>query len=86
MKRVAINGFGRIGRAFVRLAFGHPELEIVAINDPFFKLDMARYLLINDSVYGKYSGTMRQRNHSSVLGGARARPAALGRDGHRFGH
>lgn len=54
MKRVAINGFGRIGRAFVRLAFGHPELEIVAINDPFFKLDMARYLLMNDSVYGKY--------------------------------
>ena len=58
MKRVAINGFGRIGRAFFRLAFGHPELEIVAVNDPFFKLDMARYLLLNDSVYGKYSGTV----------------------------
>jgi glyceraldehyde-3-phosphate dehydrogenase type I len=54
MKRVAINGFGRIGRAFFRLAFGNPELEIVAINDPFFKLDMARYLLMNDSVYGQY--------------------------------
>jgi glyceraldehyde 3-phosphate dehydrogenase len=54
MKRVAINGFGRIGRAFFRLAFGNPELEIVAINDPFFTLDMARYLLIHDSVYGKY--------------------------------
>jgi len=58
MKRVAINGFGRIGRAFFRLAFGNPEIEIVAINDPFFKLDMARYLLMNDSVYGKYSGTV----------------------------
>ena len=58
MKRVAINGFGRIGRAFFRLAFGHPELEIVAINDPFFKLDMARYLLMNDSVYGKYDKTV----------------------------
>ncbi|MFC2082873.1 type I glyceraldehyde-3-phosphate dehydrogenase [Candidatus Bipolaricaulota bacterium] len=58
MKRVAINGFGRIGRAFFRLAFGHPELEIVAINDPFFKLDMARYLLLNDSVYGRYSSTV----------------------------
>ena len=58
MKRVAINGFGRIGRAFFRLAFGHPELEIVAINDPFFTLDMARYLLINDSVYSKYSNTV----------------------------
>jgi len=58
MKRVAINGFGRIGRAFLRLAFEHPEMGIVAINDPFFKLDMARYLLINDSVYGKYSSTV----------------------------
>lgn len=58
MKRVAINGFGRIGRAFFRLAFGHPELEIVAINDPFFKLDMARYLLLNDSVYGRYASTV----------------------------
>jgi len=58
MKRVAINGFGRIGRAFLRLAFGNPELEIVAINDPFFKLDMARYLLMNDSVYGKYDKTI----------------------------
>jgi glyceraldehyde 3-phosphate dehydrogenase len=58
MKRVAINGFGRIGRAFFRLGFGHPELEIVAVNDPFFKLDMARYLLLNDSVYGRYSGNV----------------------------
>ena len=58
MKRVAINGFGRIGRAFFRLAFGNPELEIIAINDPFFKLDMARYLLLNDSVYGRYSRTV----------------------------
>ena len=58
MKRVAINGFGRIGRAFFRLAFGNPEIEIVAINDPFFKLDMARYLLMNDSVYGKYGKTV----------------------------
>ena len=55
MKRLAINGFGRIGRAFFRLAFGHPGIEIVAINDPAFTSEMARYLLINDSVYGKYA-------------------------------
>ncbi|MBU0596130.1 type I glyceraldehyde-3-phosphate dehydrogenase [Candidatus Bipolaricaulota bacterium] len=54
MKRVAINGFGRTGRAFFRLAFGHPETEIVAINDPFITAQMARYLLVHDSVYGKY--------------------------------
>ena len=69
MKRVAINGFGRIGRTFFRLAFGHPELEIVAINDPFFKLDMARYLLINDSVYGRYSGTVEVADNGLRVNG-----------------
>jgi len=54
MKRVAINGFGRIGRAFLRLAFGDPEFEIVAINDPFITPKEARYLLLHDSVYGRY--------------------------------
>lgn len=54
-RRVAINGFGRIGRAFFRIAFGHPEIEIVAINDPFIQPDMARYLLVHDSVYGRYA-------------------------------
>jgi glyceraldehyde 3-phosphate dehydrogenase len=56
MKRVAINGFGRVGRAFFRLAFGHPEIEIVAVNDPYFpkKQETVRYLLKHDSVYGRY--------------------------------
>ncbi len=60
MKRVAINGFGRIGRVFFRLAFGNPELEIVAINDPFFTLDMARYLLSRDSIHGRYDRVVRE--------------------------
>jgi len=59
MKRVAINGFGRIGRAFTRLAFGHPEIELVAINDPFITAEMARYLLLRDSVYGRYDRDVR---------------------------
>jgi len=54
MKRIAINGFGRIGRAFLRVAFGHPELDIVAVNDPFFSTDTARYLLTHDSIYGRF--------------------------------
>ena len=54
MKRIAINGLGRIGRAFFRLAHGNPELEIVAVNDPFITTEMARYLLLRDSVYGKF--------------------------------
>lgn len=52
MARVAINGFGRIGRTFMRTAFGHPDIEIVAIND-LGSLDNLAYLLKYDSVYGR---------------------------------
>ncbi|MFA9212098.1 MAG: glyceraldehyde 3-phosphate dehydrogenase NAD-binding domain-containing protein, partial [Moraxellaceae bacterium] len=31
--RVGLNGFGRIGRYFTRLALNHPEIELVLIND-----------------------------------------------------
>lgn len=51
--RVAINGFGRIGRAFLKLAWDRPELEIVAINDLGDVANMA-YLLKYDTVYGKW--------------------------------
>lgn len=50
--RVAINGFGRIGRAFVRQTFDRPEIELVAINDLGSLEDFA-YLLTHDTVYGK---------------------------------
>ncbi|MCD5416623.1 type I glyceraldehyde-3-phosphate dehydrogenase [Candidatus Bipolaricaulota bacterium] len=54
MKKVAINGFGRIGRAFFRSAFERKDMEIVAINDPFITPETARYLLSYDSVYLRY--------------------------------
>lgn len=50
--RVAINGFGRIGRAFFKLAFERPEFEIVAVND-LGDLRTIAYLLKYDTVYGK---------------------------------
>lgn len=48
--RVAINGFGRIGRAFVREAYNRPEIEIVAVND-LGSLENLAYLLAHDTVY-----------------------------------
>ncbi len=51
MIRVAINGFGRIGRAFARRSFGR-GIEIVAIND-LGSLENLAYLLRHDTVYGK---------------------------------
>ena len=52
--RIAINGFGRIGRVFYRQAFNHPDFEVVAINDLADK-DNLLYLLEHDSVYGKFA-------------------------------
>ncbi|HWH16316.1 MAG TPA: glyceraldehyde 3-phosphate dehydrogenase NAD-binding domain-containing protein [Candidatus Paceibacterota bacterium] len=49
--RVAINGFGRIGRAFVRQIWDNPEIELVAINDLGSAENLA-YLLRHDTVYG----------------------------------
>lgn len=49
--RVAINGFGRIGRAFYKVAKGNKELEVVAVND-LGSLENMEYLLKYDSVYG----------------------------------
>ncbi len=51
MTRVAINGFGRIGRCFLRMALGDNDIEIVAVNDLGAQENLA-YLLQYDSVYG----------------------------------
>lgn len=50
--RVAINGAGRIGRAFYKVASKHPEIEVVAMND-LGDIENIAYLLKYDSVYGK---------------------------------
>ena len=50
--RVAINGFGRIGRAFFKAAAGNPAFEIVAINDLGDLANLA-YLLTYDTPYGR---------------------------------
>ncbi len=49
--KVAINGFGRIGRAFLRYVEQNPELEVVAVND-LSDVENLAYLLKYDSAYG----------------------------------
>jgi glyceraldehyde 3-phosphate dehydrogenase len=49
--KVAINGFGRIGRAFYKLAKENENLEVVAVND-LTSIENVNYLLKYDSVYG----------------------------------
>jgi glyceraldehyde 3-phosphate dehydrogenase len=67
--RVAINGFGRIGRLFFRAALAIPDIEIVAIND-LGDVENLAYLLKYDTVYGRYD--------KAVVGKPAANPAAAG--------
>ena len=53
MIKIAINGFGRIGRAFFKIALQSPEVKIVAVNDLTNEKTLA-YLLKYDTVYGRY--------------------------------
>ncbi len=55
--KIAINGFGRIGRNLFRLLIHHPQIEVVAINDLADTATMA-HLLKYDSVHGKLSETI----------------------------
>lgn len=55
--RVAINGFGRIGRAFYKLSKENENLEVVAVND-LTSIENVEYLLKYDSVYGKSNYTL----------------------------
>jgi len=66
--RVAINGFGRIGRCFFKRAIEAPELEIVAINDLGNLEDMI-YLLKYDSVYRKWEKSVEIKNGNLVVEG-----------------
>ncbi len=66
--RVAINGFGRIGRIFFRQAFEHPEIEVVAINDLGSAENLA-YLLKYDTVYGQFDKKVEAKNGALAVDG-----------------
>lgn len=66
--RIAINGFGRIGRMFLRVAHAKDNFEIVAINDVMEPSTMA-HLLKYDSVHRKFDGKVEfNHNHIEVNG------------------
>ncbi|MFA5998246.1 MAG: glyceraldehyde 3-phosphate dehydrogenase NAD-binding domain-containing protein [Candidatus Paceibacterota bacterium] len=65
--RVAINGFGRIGRAFARRSHGR-DIEIVAVND-LGSLDNLAYLLKYDTVYGRAPFTVETRDGALIIDG-----------------
>jgi glyceraldehyde 3-phosphate dehydrogenase len=69
--RVAINGFGRIGRAVLRSAIERDaELDVVAVND-VVDADALAHLLTLDSVYGRFAHPVRSENGALVVAGRR---------------
>ena len=68
MIRVAINGFGRIGRMVFKAGFKDPEIEFVAANDLTDTKTLAQ-LLKFDSVHGKFPGEVKARENSLNVDG-----------------
>ena len=68
MKKIAINGFGRIGRhACKRILDRHSDLEVIAIND-LTDVKTLAHLLKYDSLYGIYSGSVKAEENSLIVG------------------
>ncbi len=68
MKKVAINGFGRIGRNVFKVAFERDDIEVVAINDLTDNKTLA-HLLKHDSSYGEYQHTVDYDDSSLTVNG-----------------
>ena len=73
--KVAINGFGRIGRVFLRAAINRPNIQIVALNDLTDTKTLA-YLLKYDSVHGRFDGTIAIEGDSMIINNQKIRITA----------
>ena len=74
--RVAINGFGRIGRNFFRTCYNDPQIEIVALNDLTDSQTLA-HLLTYDSVHGTFQADVQHTPDSLVVNGKTIRIFAI---------
>ncbi len=66
--KVAINGFGRIGRAFLKLAWERPEIEVVVVND-LGPIESLSYLLKYDTVYRTWSHEVKHDAGNIIIDG-----------------
>jgi len=68
--KVAINGFGRIGRMVLRSCLERPdEISVVAVNDPFISPEYMRYQFKFDSTHGTYPGEITYDDNTLVIDG-----------------
>ena len=64
--RVAINGFGRIGRVFFRSVFHHPNIEVIAIND-LADVETMAHLLKYDSIHGQFKAAIEYKEANILV-------------------
>ena len=69
--RVAINGFGRMGRLGLRAGLGDPDFQVVALNEIAGNLQTAAHLLEFDSVHGRWTTPVAAEGSTLVAGGQR---------------
>ena len=81
--KVAVNGFGRIGRLAFRQVFDDPALEVVAIND-LTAPKMLAHLLKYDSVQGRYSGHEVEWDEDSITVDGKNIPVYAEADAHNL--
>ena len=74
--RIAINGFGRIGRLVLRCAENREDVEVVAVNDPQLNAEDMAYLLEYDTVHGRFQKPCSGGSGSLIVDGRKI--AALG--------
>ncbi|MDS4022660.1 MAG: type I glyceraldehyde-3-phosphate dehydrogenase [Candidatus Competibacter sp.] len=75
--KVGINGFGRIGRMVFRAAVKNfPDIEIVGIND-LLEPDYLAYMLMYDSVHGRFKGDVAVDGNTLVVNGKKIRLTAV---------
>ena len=67
--KVGINGFGRIGRLVFRATVENPNVEVVAINDPFIDPEYMVYMLTYDTVHGRFKGEASAKDGAIVVNG-----------------
>lgn len=74
--RIGINGFGRIGRNFLRASVGNSEIEVVAINDLTDSKTLA-HLLKYDSVHGIFNAEVGSTDKSIIVNGKEIKVLAI---------
>jgi glyceraldehyde 3-phosphate dehydrogenase len=70
--KVAINGFGRIGRAFLKVSWERPEIEIVAVND-LGSIESLAYLLRHDTVYRDWGHKVEVSGADLIIDGKKVK-------------